>query len=585
MLAMGAVVVALAAAAAAAWYLRPLPEVPVRRLELSRAIAEAPSMALAPNGSRIAYLSGGRLHVRELHDTTPRDLGSVPASSGWLFWSPDSRNIGFVADASIRTIPADGGSIFTVCRIPESGRVMGAAWRPDGAIVFSVWRENLYSVPATGGTPEVILRIDSASEVDFHGLSPLPDGKMIVSVHVRAGDTDRAELVDGTLRTVLTADPGVRHVKYVHPGRLLFLRTGANRGLWTVPFASGPLDLTRAELLEPDATGFDVAGDGTALVRADAPATTALVWVDRDGAMTDVPGSPISDLRPWVTLSPQGDRATFAAGPLDQASVFVRDLASGVDTRVTFQDRRPADVTWAATQFPVWSPAGDRVLYASGPVEGSKIMAARADGSDVQRELVTGVFARISPDGRFLLWIADERGQGRLKFAPLSTDGTLGEPQPAFPGAEDVSVRLFDLSPDGRLLALSGRERTAEAAELNVFLTEFPGGAARWRVPIEAATAPLFSPDGKELFFVTRAPSVSAAGALMAVPLTLTPSLKLGRAAPVITADAVFFGSTPAAYDIARDGRLLMARRGTSPADTSRAVLVQNWPAALALKR
>jgi Tol biopolymer transport system component len=575
------VVVLAAAAAALAWHLKPAPELPLRRLELHRAIAGASSLALAPDGARLAYLSNGHLYVRELSDTTPRDLGDVPVSSTSLFWSPDGRSIGFVADATLRTVPVSGGPAFTVCRLPESGRLMGVAWRTDGAIVFSGWRDNLYSVPATGGTPKVLLAVDRETEVDFHDISPLPDGRMIVGAHVRAGDTDRAELVDGTTRTVLTADPGVRAFKYVRPGLLLFLRTDANRGLWGMPYSPGPLDLTRAVLLEADATEFHAAEDGTLLVRADARAPSGLVWVDRDGSVTDAPGDPISDLLPWVSLSPQGDRAAFVAGLRGQTNVFVRDLTSGVDTRLTFQTPRLDGGMWAETLYPVWFPSGDRLLYTSGPVEGSKVMARRVDGSDAQTELATGIFGRISPDSRHLVWITDERGQGRLRYAPWDADGALGEAKPAFRGAEQVNVRQFDLSPDGRLLAYSGRE--ANATELSIYLTDFPDGETRWRVPLEGAISPRFSHDGKELYFLGGARLGGArARDLMRLPLTLSPSFKLGRAVPRVPGGAD--GNAPAstAYDVARDGRVLMTRRlATAAGETSRLVLVQNWPAAL----
>ena len=62
----------------------------------------------------------------------------------------------------------------------------------------------------------------------------------------------------------------------------------------------------------------------------------------------------------------------------------------------------------------------------------------------------------------------------------------------------------------------------------------------------------------------------------MVMPLTMDPAVKLGVA-------RVFFQSeeTPSGFDVARDGRLLIARRAVGDSPTTKAVLVQNWPALL----
>ncbi|HJR59933.1 MAG TPA: protein kinase [Vicinamibacterales bacterium] len=575
-----AALVFAAAASGVTWYLKPAPAVPLRRIELSGAIAAARAFAIAPDGDRLAYLSNGHLYVRELHDTTPRDLGPVPPASDFLFWSPDSRSIGFVAEAAIRTVPAAGGPMFTVCRIPVSGRLMGVDWRTDDTLVFSVWRDSLYTVPVAGGTPAVRLTINTETEVDFHNVTALPDGRLIVGVHVRQGDFDRTELVDGDGRTILNEDPTLKRFQYVPPGFLLFHRTGANEGVWTAPFSEGPVDLTRARLVEPGATEFDAADDGTLIVRSESPSSRALVWIGRDGSTTNVPGLPIAELSPRVALSPAGDRAAFIAGPRGAANVVVRDLGTGVDTRLTFTGKPEAGATWTETLYPSWFPAGDRLLYASGPVEGLKVVAHRVDGAGAASELVPGIFGRVSRDGRWLLWIVDERGHGRLRYGRLNADGSLADATALSP-ADDPDVRWFDLSPDNRFVAYSAR---GSNSQMNIHLTEFPSGAGRWQVTTDGGTHPRFSADGRELFFLAGGPGPGGApqGRVMMMPLTLRPSVKLGVAVPVVSADAGGTGPSMDGFDVARDGRLLMSRRLALPSgSSSRVVLVQNWPAAI----
>jgi hypothetical protein len=77
---------------------------------------------------------------------------------------------------------------------PATGELMSAAWLNDGTIVFAVWREHLYKVAATGGTPTPLLEINPATEVDFHHVEPLPDGRLLIARHRRAEGTTAFEI-------------------------------------------------------------------------------------------------------------------------------------------------------------------------------------------------------------------------------------------------------------------------------------------------------------------------------------------------------------------------------------------------------
>jgi Tol biopolymer transport system component len=581
---MGATALALAAAAAVvAWQLKPAPAIPLRRVELPAAIAGASSFAIAPDGSRIAYIAGGHLVVRDLSALEPRDLGIVPPNSEHVFWSPDSQTIGFVAEAAIRTIPAAGGPTFTVCQLPASRRVMGIAWRDDSTIAFSMWRDSLYTVPASGGSPAVLLAVDQKTEVDFHGVVRGPDGRLIVSTHVRADDSDRVELLDNGRRTILSADTGVRNFRYA-PGRLVFLRREPNQGVWTLPFVAQPLDLSKAALVEANATEFDVSTEGTLLVRSQPPVRSSLVWVNRKGLSSTIPGAPITDLSPAISVSPDGTRAAFFAGPRGRSNLFVRELTTGVDTRLTLGPAGPARDTagtWTEMLYPNWFPSGDRLVYVTGAVEGMKLVAQRADGAVGVSVLASAFFGRVSRDGRVLVWIADERGRGRIWYAALGPDGRPGEAKSLFPADDASDARWLDLSPDGRLLAYSVRQ--SDSSRTNVYLTEFPGGSTRWQVTTDGANSPRFSPDGRELFFLsgTRTASGAPVGRLMVMPLTLQPSVKLGVSTPILEAGTA---ADADGFDVARDGRVLIRRRTATPGEAAGAVLVQNWPAALAAR-
>ena len=124
---------------------------PIRRFELPAAIAAAPNPpVIAPDGSRLAYVSGNHLRVQPLDSLESYDLGPVPVTTANLFWAPDSKTIGFTADATIRSVPASGGPSILICKIPASGNALDLVWRADGTILFTVWQA--YTVQAAGGS-------------------------------------------------------------------------------------------------------------------------------------------------------------------------------------------------------------------------------------------------------------------------------------------------------------------------------------------------------------------------------------------------------------------------------------------------
>ncbi len=571
---------------------------PLRRFELPAAAAATTGWpVIAPDGSRVAYIAGTHLRVQALDTLESQDLGAVPVAANNVFWSPDSKTIGFTADATVRTMPAGGGPEFVICRIPASGNALDVLWRADNTILIAVWRDSLYKVSAAGGTPEIFLRMNPATEVDFHSVTELPGNRFIVGTHLREPppeqpsiDHEQQELYDGSRRTVLTSAPNVTHFVYAPPGRLLFLRTDANRGVWSIPFAEGSLDLSRAARIEAGAIQFSAAGDGTLLasIRPSSPSKAELVWVDRSGAASAVPGSPIDVVEGGnknVAVSPDGRRAAFVAGT--PAGVFVRDLVSGVDTRLTF-DRHQYDT-------PSWFPRGDQVVYltdvamtraaapaATGTTFLGKINAQRADGTDRPRELGTATAVpRVSPDGQRLIFVVDDTGRGRLRVAPIAADGSIGPAQPFFRGDDEPNVRWFDVSRDGRLLAYTAEDASKR---LDVFVTEFPSATGRWQVQA-GGNIPQFSPAGVELFYVSGTiANGQARGQFDVRPIASAPTVQLGPATHLFDLEAPQAPSLGAiGYAVAPDGRRILMARMLRPEGqpTRRVVLIQNWRAAM----
>ncbi len=555
-----------------AWRLKPASAVPVRILEISSEISGP--FALSPDGSAFAYLGDGHLYVRTFTSLEPQDFGEVAQGPNQqVFWSPDGKWVAYVAEGMLRRIPASGGSPFVICAIPATGAILSGAWLADGTIAFAVWRESLYKVSASGGTPSLLLAVNPASEVDFHHVAPLPDGRLIIATHRRTDSLTQHEILDGTRRTILTEDGTVTDVRPTSAGPLLFLRAGANRGLWAAPPASGPLDLSKATLVQADAEAYSAGNDGTLLVRVRAAIKSSLAWAEPSGRITRIPGDPVQLAGgSRLALSPDGRRAAFIVNARNVLNLVVRDLQTGADTPVTFN--RPTDVkgTWRLSA-PAWFPGGDRLVYASGGVEtASRIFEQRLAPGAPPHELTQGVWATVFRDGRSIFTIEDVRARGKLSRVPIRGDGSVG---PADVLTSDLDVYEADASPDGTLAAIGSHD---ESGHLDIVLARLDGSARR-RITTGGAIRPRFSADGRWLYYVEGSPANGRfVGRLVRVPVTSPVALQVGKVEVVLGDSGASDRLDVAQYDIGPDERRFLVPV-EEPGRRSRAVFIQNWPA------
>lgn len=91
--------------------------------------------ALSPDGRSVAYARDGSIHVRDLGRLEPVEIagtegGSVP------FWSPNGAWLGFTAEGKLWKIRLDGSGKTLLCSEAPDQLAGGAAWLPDGRILF-----------------------------------------------------------------------------------------------------------------------------------------------------------------------------------------------------------------------------------------------------------------------------------------------------------------------------------------------------------------------------------------------------------------------------------------------------------------
>ena len=139
----------------------------------------------------------------------------------------------------------------------------------------------------------------------------------------------------------------------------------------------------------------------------------------------------------------------------------------------------------------------------------------------VSEMLVSGLSGQVTPDRQYLVFLVDEGGAERLRYAPLAADGSVGAAERVLKQS-DPNIRAFDLSPTAQRWRIPF---TRADGRLNAFLTDFPAGNRQLQVTTTGAGPPRFSRDGNALFYLARATPQTdpPRGALAKRPITLKP--------------------------------------------------------------
>ena len=361
---------------------------------------------------------------------------------------------------------------------------------------------------------------------------------------------------------------------YVSTGHLVY--ASEDGSVRVVPFDSNSLDVTgnpvplieRVNVRNNGAADFSISDNGRLVYvegTGGSGAERSLVWVDREGQEEAVG----AEARSYVglRLAPDGERAAVVAADADgNEDVLIYDLARDIPTRFTFDSARD--------NFPVWSPDGERVVFASARGGGiMNLFWKAADGTGEAERLTTSVVNQYSSswssDGTALV-IAEFHPQTRLEVAVLAMDDERAsetliatEFQDAFP----------EISRDGRWLAY----HSDESGQREIYVRPFPNvDTGKWQVSRGGGRRPVWAPDGRELFY-RRDQDL----AMMVVPIETEPTF--GHGNPEVLFEAADFPiqGGPRRFDIAPDGQrfLMIKEGGTTSEDTAppQINVVLNW--------
>ena len=260
-------------------------------------------------------------------------------------------------------------------------------------------------------------------------------------------------------------------------------------------------------------------------------------------------------------LHPDGRRAAVDVAPeRGLSSIVVVDLTRGISTLVASSAANPA-----------WTRDGLRIAFVSLPFWDTVQLKA-ADGSGTPEMLRQGPEEWIgswSPDDH-LGYMTKNVRLGRFEIGLLSRSHAGWESRRVLPAEGDESRHSYAgprFSPDGRWLAYNSNE----SGRWEVYVRAYPGGGHLTRVSGDGGYHPVWSHDGRELFY-RNGERFYAVAITSASPLTLgAPQLLF--AGPYLDSGPI----NPPDYDVAPDGRFLVVRVSDEERAPRRFHLVQNW--------
>jgi len=295
--------------------------------------------------------------------------------------------------------------------------------------------------------------------------------------------------------------PDASSAAYVPPGYLMGIREGS---LIASPFDLGEKRVTgEGKVIASGVLGnqgnahgaFSASMEGTLVyARGQAFQPSTLLWYDRAGKVTPAAGEPAAFTS--VRLAPSQDHAVAAIpGESGDGQIWVIDLVRGVRTRLGHGG-------WAYDR-PLWSRAGDQVLYESQELGALDFEMRFADGSGEPVQILADEQDKIlydwSRDGRHVVYwpMGDGSSTSNLWIYSMETQTAepLNQGEPTYKDAR--------FSPDSRWIAYV----SDEPGRMEVFVQAFSGddgvkGGARWQLSTAGGTAPHWRDDGGEILYL-----------------------------------------------------------------------------------
>jgi Tol biopolymer transport system component/DNA-binding winged helix-turn-helix (wHTH) protein len=536
------------------------------------------TFALSPDGARLAFTamdSSGTFQtfIRDLDGLESRPLANS-IYSYTVFWAPDGRSLFQTVRGKLQRSALEGDSYQVVCDTPPV-MLMGALLGPN---LLISGRSANFVVPTSGGTPRPVKELYPWPQI-------LPDGEHVLftAFDSRLGH-HRARVVKygqpDSVKDLLETDSRTMYAPSVlkpGTGYLLSVRSG---NILAHPFDPRSLRVLGEPLavvsqtysfLPTGAADFSVSNNGMLAYRR-YQSRSQLAWVSRHGEVVSTIGPANVNLK-QARLSPDGKKIATPIFDVNRGvnDMWIIDAETGAARKVI--------VGRGLVDNPVWAPDSARLAFSRAYDTPPKLFVRGIGEMDVDEPLPESYFEAPSDwshDGRFIaytntafatnielngdVWLID-MARNRKVVHLINTP--FHEANPAF-------------SPDGRWLAFTSNE----SGRTEVYVQAFEAGESprltgeRHLISRSGAIALRWRRDGKELFYL------AWDGRLYAVPVTLSPKLKIGERAPLFTisTEARAAMHSNVGFDVSADGQRLLVPIVTS-SERSEIVVIQNWEA------
>jgi serine/threonine-protein kinase len=546
--------------------------------------AARPAIAISHDGSRIVYASTKGLFSRLLSEDEPRvipgteqyELASHPV------FSPDDRQLLFFvpADRTIKRISVEGGTASTVC---SADPPYGVSWSGDG-IVFGQGRRGIMRVsPDDGSPPQSLVQVKDDEEA--HGPQVLPDGKHLLYTLATGPEPERWNKAKIVVQTIDSGEPrtlieGGTDARYLPTGHLVF---GAEGRVVAVAFVLRELKLTgnREPLVHEvrssggASTGtvhFSVSDNGTLIYL---PGVAAAALVSGELALTDRKGN-IERLKlppgryMWPRVSPDGRRAAFAIEDGATANIYTYELSGASNVqRQTYEGNN---------RFPIWAADNRRIAFQSDRGGDLGIWLTTPGGTATR--LTTAAKGESHapeswhPKAEILMYSVTKGSD--ISLRTIAIPGGQHAPFGDVHSSRPIGAHFH---PNGRWVVYSTDQPDSNA----IYVQPYPATGNKYQLTIKgakgdiAAHKPLWSRDGKELFYVPRVLEFEV------VSVTTEPEFAFGNAV-AITARPFQPGGPRgrSQFDTTPDGKFLgllppSELSGANPRRLARINVVINW--------
>jgi serine/threonine-protein kinase len=470
-------------------------------------VSPTTTAAISPDGQRIVFPSRGGdgkqyLSTRQLDQALAAQLSGTEGGHD-PFFSADGQWIGFFTGDNLKKVPAKGGDAITIRSIMIP---FGGSWSEDGSIVASLAAASpLWRVSSASAHGRHVMAL-SDGDITHRWPQVLPGGNAVLfTASSTQSGMDGANIKAFVFKTGVTKT--VQRVayfgRYLPSGHLLYVHQGV---LYAVAFDAGRLETRGAPIAlvtdvaansDIGAGQFDVSRNGTLVYLAGHENTgfQPVVWLDSSGNTRPLLSTP--GLYYQLRLSPDGKRLALVASSKGN-DIFVYDWQKDAMTRLTFDGH---------SAMPIWHPDGKHIVYQSTSNGTFSLYWIRSDGAGEPQRLQASPNnlypTSFSPDGRRVAYHQVYARPGDdLWTLPLD----MADPDHPKPGQPELFLRTPAdnqwpvFSPDGRWIAY----RSSESGTQQIYVRPFPGPGGKWLISEGPGTVPRWSPNGRELFYITR---------------------------------------------------------------------------------